>query len=119
MKNKTYIFLLGIISFLAFGFNQPNFNEIELVEVVGLNNDTTNYQFVQNQQLYAQGWDTLAQPHFWRELMTMEDDSALINVGSTRQIIKKVAVADWNMQTETQKDAVRDSVKTYYGLTED
>lgn len=118
MINKTYIFILGILSFFAFGFNQPKINEIELVEVVGLN-DSTNYQFVQNQQLYTQGWDTLAQPHFWRELMTMEEDSALINIGSTRQIIRKVAVADWNKQTEAQKDAVRDSVKTHYGLPED
>ncbi len=118
MINKVYIFILGLLSFFVFGFNQPTINEIELVEVVGLN-DTTNYHFVQNQQLYTQGWDTLAQPHFWRELMTMEADSALINVGSTRQIIKKVAVADWNKQTEVRKDAVRDSVKTYYGLPED
>lgn len=120
MRNKVLILFISLFSIFLFGFNQPknNVNEIELVEVVGLS-DTTNYQFIQNKQLYAQGWDTLAQPHFWRELMTMDDDSALINIGSTRQIIKKVAVKDWNKQTEEQKDAVRDSIKQYYKLPEE
>ena len=118
MKSKGFIVII-ICSFFFFGFNHSKNEKYELVEVVGLNNDTTNYQFVQNQQLYIQGWDTLAQPHFWRELMTMEDDSALINIGSTRQIIKKIAVADWDKQTDEQKDAVRDSIKKHYGLPDE
>lgn len=118
MNSKGFLTII-ICSFFFFGFNSSKNEKYELIEVVGLNNDTTNYQFVQNQQLYTQGWDTLAQPHFWRELMTMEDDSALINIGSTRQIIKKVAVADWDKQTDEQKDAVRDSIKKHYGLPEE
>lgn len=120
MVNKKSILILSFLAIIALGFSPSGLktNEVELVEVVGLH-DTINYQFVQNQQLYTQGWDTLAQPHFWRELMTMGDDSALINIGSTRKIIKRVAVKDWNNQTDEQKDAVRDSVKKYYDLPEE
>mgnify|MGYP001948394335 FL=1 len=50
--------------------------------------------------------------------MTMEEDSALINIGSTRQIIKKIAVKDWEELTEDNKDILRDSVKRYYKLPE-
>jgi len=89
-----------------------------VVEVVGLH-PTDDYKFVQSQQLYDEGWDKLEQPNFWRTLMTMEDDSALINIGSTRQIIKKVSVKEWDNLTDVKKNVLRDSVKTHYGLPED
>ncbi len=113
-----YLYILLFLAAVNFSFNKDNTTDYEVVEVVGLN-DTTNYHFIQNQQLYQQGWDTLAQPTFWRTLMTMGKDSALINIGSTRQIIRKVAVADWDKNTDEQKDAIRDSVKKYYNLPEE
>ena len=85
--------------------------------MVGLH-PSNNYIFVQNEQLFKEGWDKLEQPQFWRILMTMEEDSALINIGSTRQIIKKIAVKDWEELTEDNKDILRDSVKRYYKLPE-
>jgi len=97
---------------------QGSLNEYRLIEVSGLH-DSINYKFVENQQIYDQGWDTLVQPNFWRMLMTMDDDSALINIGSTRQIIRKVAVKDWNKLTNDGKDAIRDSVKKHYGLSDE
>ncbi len=115
MRKKKEIILVGLLLVGLFSSAQK---KLQIVEVVGLN-DTTNYQFVQTQQLYGQGWDTLAQPHFWRELMTMGDDSALINIGSTRQIIRKVAVKDWDKQSDDEKNTVRDSVKRHYGLPDD
>ena len=116
-KPTNFIILLAA-ALIGFSFDDPKEPTYELVEVVGLN-DTTNYHFVQNQQLYQQGWDTLAQPNFWRTLMTMGDDSALINIGSTRQIIKKVAVADWEKLSDDKKNAIRDSVKVHHKLPEE
>lgn len=120
MRKREFILLILVACFsLNISARIINHdNDLELVEVVGLN-DTINYQFMQNQQLYQQGWDTLAQPNFWRQLMTMTDDSALINIGSTRQVIKKVAVNDWNKLKDEEKDAIRDSVKRHYGLPEE
>lgn len=92
--------------------------QYRVVEVAGLH-DSINYQFVENQQLYKEGWDTLVQPNFWRILMTMGDDSALINIGSTRQIIRRIAVNEWDKLTDEGKDAIRDSVKKHYDLPED
>ena len=102
-----------LISSLSYG---QSLNEtVRVVEVAGLHL-SENYHFVENKQLYSEGWDTLVQPNFWRTLMTMGADSALINIGSTRQIIKKVAVADWNRINDAEKDLIRDSVKNHYGL---
>ena len=95
---------------------QPKVQEYDLLEVTGLHHDTTNYRFVAYQQLYNNRWDTLAQPKFWRTLMQMNDDSALINIGSTRQIIRKIAVKDWRKMTTAEQDAIRDSVRKVYNL---
>ena len=97
---------------------QTNSDKNQLVEVAGMH-ESINYQFVQNQQLYNEGWDKLVQPNFWRTLMTMGDDSALINIGSSRQIIRRVAVKDWNKLTDLGKDEIRDSVKKHYDLPEE
>jgi hypothetical protein len=115
MKNISLITMLFISSLVV---SQPLKESYSLVEVAGLH-DSINYHFVENQELYKEGWDTLVQPNFWRTLMTMGDDSALINIGSTRQIIKKVSVADWNKISDDKKDLIRDSVKRYYGLPEE
>ncbi len=109
-----------LISFLLLtaSFYNPYVNKTEIVTVAGLN-DTTDYSFIKPNQLYAEHWDTLSQPNFWRTLMNMHHDSALINVSSTRQIIKKVALKDWNTQSDEQKNYYRDSVKCYYLLPDE
>ncbi len=117
----TYLKNTVLISFFLFsGINikAQLINNVKIIEVVGLN-DSTNYSFVENQQLYNQKWDTLAQPKFWQTLMTMNDDSALINIGSTRQIIKKVAVDDWDKLSKEEQNGIRDSIKNYYHLPEE
>jgi len=48
--------------------------------------------------------------------MQMGGDSAVINIASTRQIIKRIAVKDWDKKTDQEKDLYRDSIRTHYGL---
>jgi hypothetical protein len=117
MRIKNIILIVFLLT-SSIGVAQTKTEAYNVVEVAGLH-DSINYQFVQNQQLYNDGWDKLVQPNFWRTLMTMGDDSALINVGSTRQIIRRVAVKDWNKHTDAGKDAIRDSVKKHYSLPEE
>jgi hypothetical protein len=113
-KNITFIFFLFLNSLIYC----QEVNTPYVVEVVGLH-DSLNYHFIDNQQLYNDGWDTLVQPKFWRTLMTMGEDSALINIGSTRQIINKIAVVDWNKLSKKEQNDIRDSVKNHYALPEE
>jgi hypothetical protein len=117
MIRLKIVFVIVFLGLISTSVAQSFVEEDKVVEVSGLH-DSLTYQFVQNTQLYSQGWDQLAQPNFWRTLMTMDDDSALINIGSSRQVIRKVAVKEWDKLTELVKDAIRDSVKNYYGLPE-
>lgn len=115
---KKYIVNFILISFLLLtaSFYNPSVEKTELVTVTGLN-DSIDYNFIKTHQIYTERWDTLSQPAFWRSLMNMTHDSALINVSSTRQIIKKVALKDWNKLSDIDKDCFRDSVRDFCTLT--
>ena len=115
--NKKHLLLIFLLVYGCRSYAQL-LEKHRVIEVVGLH-PSDDYKFVQSQQLYAEGWDKLEQPNFWRTLMTMEADSALINIGSTRQIIKKVSVKVWDKLSDDSKDVIRDSVKNHYGLPED
>jgi len=118
----VYTFLIGLLFLSAKSFtednNLKNDESYNFVDVTGLN-DSTTYRFVTHPQLYTEGWDTLAQPKFWKTLITMSSDSALINIGSDRTIIQKIALKDWNKMSNEQQNNLRDSVKCHYNLSDD
>lgn len=64
-----------------------------------------------------EGWDELAHPNFWREIMDLSPDSCIVNVAKTRQIFAKMSNKDWNAQSDDAKTVFRDSVRTHFGLT--
>ncbi len=64
-----------------------------------------------------EGWDQLAHPNFWREIMDLSPDSCIVNVAKTRQIFAVMSNIDWNAQSDDEKSNFRDSVRTHFGLT--
>lgn len=64
-----------------------------------------------------EGWDQLAHPNFWRNIMNLSPDSCIINVAKTRQIFGVMSNTDWNAQSDTEKSTCRDSVRAHFGLT--
>ena len=58
----------------------------------------------------------MAQPNFWKEIMRLSPDSCIINVAATRQIFAKMSIADWKAQSDYEKSAFRDSVRSHFGL---
>lgn len=72
--------------------------------------------FLYDSKLYAERWDTLAQPTFWREVIRTSPDTVLINIASTRTIVKKMALDDWNRQSEPEKEKYRQKIRENYGL---
>ncbi len=73
-------------------------------------NDTTQLKFLRNPTLYSEGWDTLAQSRFWREVISMTSDSCLINIAYCRKPIEKVNLAVWMKQSEPEKLCYKDSL---------
>ncbi len=66
--------------------------------------------------LFEDRWDVLAQPQFWKQIMLLAPDSCLVNDASTRKVLKKMSLKDWNRQTEAQKDSTRALLRAQHGL---
>lgn len=88
---------------------------VNLVESRFLN-DTVNLHYVSNIQLFEQEWDRLAHPVFWKTIMTLSPDSCVINIGATREIVEVTSLEQWDLRTDEEKDAYRDSIRVSRGL---
>ena len=67
--------------------------------------------------IITEGWAELAQPVFWKQIMTLSPDSCLVNIAKTRVVIAKMSLKDWHLQSDNQKSKYRDSVRNAHGLT--
>lgn len=94
---------------------KPQFNFVSTYQI----NDSIIVRYVQTTQLYAQGWDVLKRPIFWKKMMTMPSDSCVVNIGSTREIIMEMSMNAWDVLSDQQKDELRDSIRAARGLTAD
>jgi hypothetical protein len=68
------------------------------------------------ESIFQDRWDMLPQPIFWKQIMLLSPDSCLINVASNRMVLKKMAVNDWNTQTEAQKNLLKTKLKSEFGI---
>jgi hypothetical protein len=116
MKRKTSV----LTTLFVFGtlFSMFGQTKVDIIDVYR-RADTSNRIFVSTENLVNKGWDTLAQPMFWREVMKTPPDSCVINIAATRTILGKESFKKWKKQTETQKGSYKDSVRKHYGLAAD
>lgn len=86
--------------------------------VVGFLNPKTNLNenYVLDRSLYHLKLDTVAQVKFWRNIMKLHEDSAIVNFAGSRTVIQKIAVKDWNLRPDSLKKQYRDSVRLAYNL---
>lgn len=117
MKSKIHIAISQILLILVFQIisllakAQLDVSTVPVVDkyVVGYN-DVTKMKFINDGQLYNEGWQSLPQPQFWQKIMLLTSDSAIVSVGPTRQVLDKIALSDWNKMTEAEHSLYR------YGL---
>src|SRR5689334_22338181 len=92
----TFFFLLGIPAFLS---AQVGSSQLLNKTVVGYK-DTLQLHFLYQADLYNQGWDTLPQTKFWRQVLTLTGDTCIINVASCRQPLQKVCHDSWTQLSD-------------------
>lgn len=98
-------------------FGQGKFDDL-LVEVE-IEETRQILTFVKTPELFRDRWDTLAQPNFWKFVMMMPPDSSILNVRDTREILEIKSLAEWNKQTDDEKEAYRVMLRQKHGLAED
>ncbi len=86
--------------------SQPEFVEKTVIGFTG----TKNHKFLNNYQVYSEGWDTLAQARFWQDVIALSHDSMIINVACVRQPLYKVSTTEWHCQTELEKDLYKQNL---------
>lgn len=79
--------------------------------------DTNELTIISTNQIFEECWDQLAHPNFWKTIMRLSPDSCVINIAETRTVVKKMAVRDWDQNSDERKDAIRDSIRAAHGLS--
>ena len=109
---KRIFVLLGIICFSSTMKGETVGVTQVVTKTVITSKDTLRLHFLRDSALYKEGWDTLAQARFWRNVISMTSDSCIINVASCRKPVEVVSRQIWMNQTESQKNFFKDSVCT-------
>lgn len=91
--------------------SEPKYNLTN--EIINVTHISTaqKMNFVYNTQMYDLRVDTLANVKFWRSIMNLHKDSALLNLPSSRQVVMKTNMVQWNLMTEEQKARLKDSLR--------
>lgn len=113
---KTFIFLSFIIIAIS-AYSQPFDSWDE--EKIEVKKGTEQNTILSANALISEGWSELPQPKFWKQIMELSPDSCLINIAESRVIVSKMSLADWNLQSDLEKNNYRDSIRTAYNLSND
>jgi hypothetical protein len=79
-------------------------------------NEKLSRDYVFDKQIYAYRCDTLPQVKFWRQIMNLHEDSALINISHNRKVVEKTHLRSWSAKNDGTKQFYRDSIRTAHGL---
>jgi hypothetical protein len=105
-------FILSVYFSLAYGQPLSSWDGDKIIVKKSSNTSTIMHA----EALFEDRWDMLAQPQFWKQIMLLSPDSCLINVASTRQILKKMSYKEWNKQSEAEKDVMRAELRSKFNL---
>jgi hypothetical protein len=114
LKNAIYTLALSAISSLSFGQSSATIEKLN----VQFMNDSSVMNYIRDNRIYHEGWVDLPQVGFWQKVVTLSPDSGYLNIGSTRTIIGKFSVKEWNLIPEVQKNALKAKVREEYKLSE-
>ena len=81
--------------------------------VIGIINPHTNLNenYIFDQSIYQLKVQELPQVKFWRSIMNLSQDSAILCFHDNREIIQKISILDWNSKSDSLKKMYKDSVR--------
>ncbi|MFM8759739.1 MAG: hypothetical protein ACKODS_09395, partial [Methylophilaceae bacterium] len=86
--------------------------EPQSVQKVVINGtDTLRMDFVNYNSIVLEGWDSLAQPKFWKQIMCLSPDSCIINVARSRTPLQIACYRTWCTQSELEKTIVKNRLR--------
>ncbi len=86
--------------------------EPQTVQKVVINGtDTLRMDFVNYNSIVLEGWDSLAQPKFWKQIMCLSPDSCIINVARSRTPLQVACYRTWCTQSEMEKTILKNRLR--------
>ena len=81
--------------------------------VIGIINPHSNLNenYIFDQSIYQLKVYELPQIKFWRSIMNLSQDSAILCFHDNREIIQKISILDWNSKSDSLKKMYKDSVR--------
>ncbi len=113
MKSQATVICLVLLFLSSFG---QDLKQQLVKKTIVSYKDTANMTFVQDPTMYSDGWDTLQQAVFWRDVIRLTSDTCIINVAYCRKPVNKINSISWMNQTEMEKLCFKDSVCRVHGL---
>ena len=108
------LFLVFVINFSAFaGLRKPY---PFITKTIVSYNDTVLMNFIRDSSMFTNGWDTLPQVSFWKDVINLTSDTCIINIAYCRKPVNKINRVIWMNQTEPEKLCFKDSVCRVHGL---
>lgn len=111
MKKVLTGLILVFVGVSAHGQSKNWDNELSLVK-----NPEMYGVIVSTNKIVDDNWAELPQTKFWATIMRLAPDSCLVNIASTRTIVERKSLRDWNRMPDEQKNRYRDSIRTAYKM---
>ena len=104
-----FLMLQGICVYAS---AQTDISKVSIIEkyVVGYD-EVLKMKFINDAQLYSEGWQELPQAKFWQQIMNLRPDSAIVSIAANRKVLDKISVKDWNKLNDVQHNLYRDSIR--------
>lgn len=108
MRIQLSIWIL-IIGLWNIFFAQKNGQELLDVHLKG-----QMHQVMHTEDFYKDQWHSLPQVEFWKKIMNTSADTCIINVASSRKILARISLSEWNRKSEIEKEGYKSEMKSRY-----
>ncbi len=121
IKPSGIFFLVFILaSKICFGQEikcSPEGNKLDYGKInVRCTKDHICRVFVDNNELYTEGLDTLENIKFWRKIMVLSPDSGIVNIKSTRERLLMISEKEWDIIRIEKGNLWLDSIRSSRGI---
>ncbi len=115
---KLYITILSITLLSKFTISQDIIGVSWEHEKLWISKNNESNLIIESEQMYTERWDMLPQATFWKKIMTLSNDSCIVNVASSRQILQSIPSKDWYALNKMEKSKFRESMRIKHKIKE-
>lgn len=115
MRMFRWHLLIAGLFFFQFSNAQDAHYDHELLEIVVLD-DATVQKIIRDPQLYTEGWDRLAEPRFWQQVMKLSPDSSILNIAKSRTILHTFPTLSYDTLSTESKRGFKKQMIDFYEL---